>query len=154
MLYFQEFFFRFGVCLDFKTWATFPVNGVHVVNQELQKPIHILLVFDYKVDVPRFELECQALPSIERHLRVSILEQVDWIHVLSVEPEPGLRRPKNNALNIFNFVPSTYFIFQNLDIIIAAIISHLWSKVLYRLKIFLTFDKVVIELKKIHIFSE
>ena len=112
------------------------------------------MVFDNKIDVSRFELESQALPSIERHLRVSILKKVNRIHVLSVQPEPGLSWPKNNVLDIFDFVPWTCFIFQNLDFIIAALLGDLWSMVLNWLRVFLTLDKVVVELKKIHLFRE
>lgn len=77
------------------------VNSFERHDQELQKELHLLLVLDDEIDVPVFEVKCDALPGEERNdatlvavelpVMLRVLLDLVVVHanqVLAVDPKP------------------------------------------------------------------
>lgn len=58
--------FIFGSCIDIEVGgATSSIDGLNALDQEMDEPHHLTVVFDNKVQIPRLKLQCDALPCVE-----------------------------------------------------------------------------------------
>ena len=85
--------------------ASVAVEGSDGVDQELKDQIHVMLIFYYQINIPRFKLKRQAVPRVKWKF-VQVLSRY-LVDMLSQHPESGGYTAKKDAIDFINMASGT-----------------------------------------------
>lgn len=77
--------------------AVYSIHGSHEDSDEV---VHVFRVFDNQIDVSVLQLQCYALPGVERHLAVDVFRTIKENQMLSKQPEPRGRPTEQYSFDI------------------------------------------------------
>lgn len=76
------------------------VNSFHSINNNCQELVHVLIIFDDKINISVGQLQSDALPSEEWEFSSIVILDIQRIQVLPKHPESGRNASEQDTLDI------------------------------------------------------